>query len=263
MYITRPDGMTPLIGDDDGGRLMSLEKSESNNFRATLSTGAALFDRGDYKYVAQQPAEETFWLLGTDGLSRLDALTAQEPERQSITFEHSGYHVMRDGWGRNANYLFFDCGHHGVDNCGHAHADALSFELAANGQTFLVDPGTYTYTASKELRNWFRGSQAHNTVTINDESSSVPSGPFSWSMIANCRRTAWISQQRFDYIVASHDGYERLSSRATHQRTILFLKNDYWVLRDQVESMGKYQLKSHFSAIPQLNRSAAQIAVFA
>jgi Heparinase II/III-like protein/Heparinase II/III N-terminus len=246
MYITRPDGMTPLIGDDDGGRLMSLEKRAGNDFRATLSTGAALFDRGDYKYVAQQPAEETFWLLGPAGLSRFNAVAVREPEKQSIAFEESGYHVMRDGWSRNANYLFFDCGHHGVDNCGHAHADALSFELAANGQTFLIDPGTYTYTGSKELRDWFRGSQSHNTLTINDESSSVTAGPFSWATIANCRKDAWISLQRFDYIVASHDGYERLSLGALHQRAILFLKNDYWVLRDQVKSMGKHKLRSHF-----------------
>ena len=33
-------------------------------------------------------------------------------------------------------------------NCGHAHADALAFELAIDGQAVFVDPGTFTYTAS-------------------------------------------------------------------------------------------------------------------
>ena len=65
---------------------------------------------------------------------------------------------MRDGWTRESNYLLFDCGPHGSLNCGHAHADALSFDVAANGRTVLVDPGTYTYTGSKELRDWFRSS---------------------------------------------------------------------------------------------------------
>ena len=40
-------------------------------------------------------------------------------------------------------------------NCGHAHADALAIELAACGRTLLVDPGTFTYTGEKELRDWF------------------------------------------------------------------------------------------------------------
>src|SRR5258705_3140890 len=43
MYITRPDGTTPLFGDDDGGRLVMLDHNPANDFRATLSTGAALF----------------------------------------------------------------------------------------------------------------------------------------------------------------------------------------------------------------------------
>jgi hypothetical protein len=245
MYITRPDGMTPIFGDDDGGRLVALDKKRPRDFRAALSTGAVLFDRADYKYVAKSPAEETLWLMGQNGLSRFDKLVPQEPERQSLAFESSGYHVMRDGWNTNANYLLFDCGHHGVDNCGHAHADALSFELAANGHTFLVDPGTFTYTASKEMRNWFRSSEAHNTVTINNESSSRPAGPFSWTSVANCSRTSWISRQRFDYVVASHDGYECLPNETSHVREILFLKRDYWMLRDQVSSPWQYRFKSH------------------
>src|SRR6185503_17305730 len=52
MYITRPDGTTPLFGDDDGGRLVMLDDRAANDFRSLLSTGAALFDRGDYKFVS-------------------------------------------------------------------------------------------------------------------------------------------------------------------------------------------------------------------
>jgi hypothetical protein len=245
MYITRPDGLTPLIGDDDGGRLVDLEKRDPRDFRATLATAAVMFNRGDYKYVARSIAEETLWLLGPEALSKFDEIVAEEPEKQSIAFESSGYHVMRDSWETKANYLFFDCGHHGVDNCGHAHADALSFELAANGHTFLVDPGTFTYTASKEMRDWFRGSEAHNTITINDESSSTPAGPFSWTTVANCYRTTWIGRQRFDYVVGFHDGYERLPNQISLLREILFLKRDYWMLRDQVTSLSKYRFKSH------------------
>ena len=245
MYITLPDGTTPLIGDDDGGRLVDLEKRGPKDFRASLATGAVIFNRGDYKYVARSIAEETLWLLGPEALLKFDKLIAEEPAKQSVAFESSGYHVMRDSWKTNANYLFFDSGHHGVDNCGHAHADALSFELAANGHTFLVDPGTFTYTASKEMRNWFRSSEAHNTVTIDNESSSSPAGPFSWATVANCNRTAWISRQRFDYVVSSHDGYERLPNKASLLREILFLKRDYWMFRDQVNSLSRYQFRSH------------------
>src|SRR5262249_21425282 len=84
MYITRPDGTSPLFGDDDGGRLMMLDRRPVNDFRATLSTGAALFERSDYKFVAGGPAEETLWLLGVAGLQSLDQIIAQEPAKQSV-----------------------------------------------------------------------------------------------------------------------------------------------------------------------------------
>ena len=64
MYITRPDGTTPLFGDDDGGRLLSFFAAPANDFRATLATGAALFERADYKFVAGDAVEDALWLLG-------------------------------------------------------------------------------------------------------------------------------------------------------------------------------------------------------
>jgi hypothetical protein len=140
----------------------------------------------------------------------------------------------------------FDCGPHGEANCGHAHADALAFELAANGRTLLVDPGTYTYTGSPELRKWFRSSAAHNTLTVDDESSSVSAGPFSWRTIARSELVSWITQQRFDYVVGQHDGFTRLSEGATHTRSILFLKHNYWVVRDHVAGQQNHQLKLWF-----------------
>ena len=249
MYVTRPDGTTPLFGDDDGGRLLSFFDRPANDFRATLGVGAALFERADYKFVAGDAAEEALWLLG---LSQKEEVTAAEPEKRSVAFPEGGYYVMRDGWTADSNYLLFDCGPHGTDNCGHAHADALSFELAVNGRTILVDPGTYTYTGSKELRDWFRSSAAHNTLTVDNESSSVSDGPFSWKTIARSECSSWITEENFDYVVASHDGFTRLSEPVKHTRSILFIKHGYWVIRDVVETVGEHQFQARFHFHPRV-----------
>jgi hypothetical protein len=246
MYITRPEGSTPRFGDDDGGRLITLDRRAPNDFRATLSTGAALFRRSDYKYVAGGAAEETLWMLGAESLRELDLLESREPAHQSVAFKDGGYYVMRDGWNASANYMRIDCGPHGTLNCGHAHADALSFDLAVRGRTILVDPGTYTYTGSKEMRDWFRGSAAHNTLTIDGESSSVPDGPFSWKHIARATPLQWISRSQFDFFSGKHDGYQRLASPATHLRDILFLKGKYWIIRDRIITQGAHRYDLHF-----------------
>src|SRR5215204_4849976 len=250
MYITRPDGTTPFFGDDDGGRLVMLDNRPANDFRSLLSTGAALFNRADYKFVCGVAAEETLWLLGVEGLRSFDQIEAHEPQDESANFPEGGYYVMRDGWSDTSNYLLFDCGPHGVANCGHAHADALAIELAVNGRTLLVDPGTFTYTGAKETRDWFRSSAAHNTLTVDRQSSSISAGPFSWKTITNCERLAWMEHARFTYVSGRHRGYEQLSRPGIHTRSILFLKHDYWVVRDRVELAGKHQIELwfHFEA---------------
>lgn len=263
MYITRPDGTTPFFGDDDGGRLVMLDNRPANDFRSLLSTGAALFNRPDYKFVSGGAAEETLWLLGVEALQTLDLMAAQPPGKESVEFADGGYYVMRDGWSPDANYLLFDCGPHGTANCGHAHADALSIELAANGRTLLVDPGTFTYTGGQELRDWFRGSTAHNTLTVDRQSSSIPAGPFSWKTKTRCERVAWIDHARFTFVAGRHQGYEWLSKPGTHTRNILFLKQDYWILRDRIELSERRQVEQWFHFEAETPVDLLKIASFA
>lgn len=96
------------------------------------------------------------------------------------------------------------------------------------------------------MRDWFRSSAAHNTLTVDDQSSSISDGPFSWKTIARSECSSWIAQERFDYVVATHDGFCSLPAPAKHTRSIMFFKNHYWVLRDQVESLGDHQLQAWF-----------------
>ncbi|MDT7603944.1 MAG: hypothetical protein QOF61_1941 [Acidobacteriota bacterium] len=250
MFVTRPDGTTPLYGDDDGGKLALLEEGRgADDFRSALSNGAAIFSRPDYKFVAREVSEETLWLFGRAGLEAFDAVTAAPPARTSVAFRDGGYFVMRDGWSEDTSFMLIDCGEHGADNCGHAHADALSFDLAAHGRRLLVDPGTYTYTGSGEMRDHFRSTSAHNTLTIDGEPSSVPARAFQWKHVARSTLRRWINGSRFDLFEGAHDGYARLASPATHARTVLFLKTDYWIVRDAVETEGEhaYELRFHFA----------------
>ena len=265
MYITRPDGTTPLFGDDDGGRLAMLDVRAANDFRGTLAAGAFMFNRGDYKFVAGDAAEELLWLTGAEGLTRFDSIVATQPAETSKEFPEGGYFVMRDGWSTHANYMLFDCGPHGSLNCGHAHADVLSFDLAANGRTILIDPGTYTYTGSKSLRDWFRSSQAHNTVTIDDQSSSLPKDAFSWSSIANCSLRKWIASDHFDFVSGGHDGYARLPDPATLARSILFIKGSYWIVRDVVSSTNEHSVdvRFHFDSSTKGDLASLDIKCFA
>ncbi|MDQ6888403.1 MAG: heparinase II/III family protein, partial [Gemmatimonadota bacterium] len=247
MYLTRPDGRTPLLGDDDGGRLVTLDERPVNDFRASLSTGALEFRRPDMAGVAGL-AEESVWLLGASAVRDFASLGCEAPASTSRAFEVGGYFVMRDAWAPDAQYALIDCGPHGMRNCGHAHADALAIEVSAGGEAMLVDPGTYSYTTSTQDRDAFRGAAAHNALTLDGEGSSVPGGPFTWRRIATCRVRQWVSTTRVDLFEGSHDGFARLPSPAVHRRSLLFLRGSYWVMCDRIESAGEHEATIHVQA---------------
>ena len=251
MYITRPDGTTPLVGDDDGGRILPFSRTRPDDFRPVLSTGAALFERGDYKFAAEALAEETVWLLGLEGVQAFENLRAKAPEKDSTAFVDGGYYIMREGWAETDDYLLIDGGNMGALTGGHSHADNLAIELAIGGRTILVDSGTYTYHESKEMRDYFRSTEAHNTLTIDEKSSSEPGEKFSWQTKAETTVNSWLAQDRFDFFEAEHNGCQRFSENpATHTRSILFLKNDYWIMRDFAAATGEhsFQLNFHFNS---------------
>jgi Heparinase II/III-like protein len=59
-------------------------------------------------------------------------------------------------------FLIFDCGPLG--DGGHGHYDALSVEAWDGDTPLVLDPGRFTYAEPE--RRWFRGTAAHNTVTV-------------------------------------------------------------------------------------------------
>ncbi|MEO7660317.1 MAG: alginate lyase family protein, partial [Pyrinomonadaceae bacterium] len=257
MHATMPDGRTPIIGDDDGGRMLPLTTAAPDDFRGTLAVSAVIFDRADHKYVSGKPSQELLWLLGPDAIGFYENLPSAWPRAGSADFGHGGYCVMRDGWCDTDNFLMVDCGPVGSLAGGHGHADALSVEMAIHGKTILVDSGTYTYHESPELRDYFRSTTAHNTLVIDGASSSEPGNAFGWHSRAKAKKRTWISEDRFDLFEGFHDGYKRLTSQAMHSRSILFLKNDYFIMRDLVETTGEHEYSLNFHIAEELKPKIA------
>jgi uncharacterized protein (UPF0262 family) len=170
---------------------------------------------------------------------------------------------MRDGWKRGSSYLLFDSGPHGSLNCGHAHADALAIEYAAAGRQWLIDPGTFTYTGDARLRDWFRSTEAHNTVTVDGGSQSISAGPFSWEHIARSAAHEFIEEDSFAYLEGLQDGYRRLADPVMHSRSVLFIKSSvkdepetslpsYLVIRDRFTASESHTYTARFHFPPEI-----------
>lgn len=251
-FLTKPDGLTPLIGDDDGGRLLPLDERECADFRSTLSTAAVVFGRGDLLEIAGGLAEETCWLLGAQGCGKADQLSHGGPEGQSRAFAAGGCVILRDGWHRTATYVAFDGGGHGALSGGHAHADALSIEVALRGRTVLVDPGTFAYTTSARERNHFRSSTAHNTITLDGTSWPTPGAPFQWQNSTDVKLEHWRFSPTIDQCTAIHTEIGGSpDERIVHRRTVALVREGgYLVIRDTIDAQREHDMALRFHCAP-------------
>ena len=103
------------------------------------------------------------------------------------SFPAGGYTVIR-GKGEAPAVLTFDHGPVGyLSIAAHGHADTLSVWLSIGSQPVFVDAGTYRYHSRKALRDAYRDTAVHNTLTLRGASSSRPSGPFNWATKAKGR----------------------------------------------------------------------------
>ena len=220
------DGRLPLLGDDDGGQLFPICGRPPADCRDTLAVAAAVLSRSDLR--AWATPEEAYWLRGSRlAPGALEAPDVPAAPRLSADLRETGYYVMR---GRRGDHLVFDAGPHGFLNGGHAHSDALSVVLTADGLPLLVDPGTATYTMDRALRDRFRSTAMHNTVAVNGRSQSEPDGPFHWRTRASARAPIWRAASGFDYVEGLHDGYAPI----VHARSVLALRGIGWVIVDHL-----------------------------
>ena len=145
MDITKPNGLIPLIGDMDSGRFIIL-------------TGYGITDKRDFRYLITKAGEF---------FKRDDFINFPSVNTKSKAYKNGGYYILKD----DRVYLIIRCGANGMNDkkrSSHTHNDQLSFELNISGKDFIVDPGTYVYTADYKLRNLFRSTYMHNTLQVED-----------------------------------------------------------------------------------------------
>lgn len=152
----------------------------------------------------------------TQYAKRLDLDVGQRASIKEIHhLQESGYVRAQQG----KAVLIADVARIGPDyQPGHAHADTLSFEFSLGAQRVFVNSGTSTYKTGAQ-RSLERSTAAHNTVEIDNSDSSEVWGGFRVARRAHLFGIECFKDETALMIIASHNGYQRLVGRLTHQRT--------------------------------------------
>jgi Heparinase II/III-like protein/Heparinase II/III N-terminus len=242
----RPDGRAPLIGDSDGGQVFPIRFRDANDHAYVLAVGATFL--GDAALASRNYSvpEELVWILGDGAVAEYQKLKTSSGATKSTSFPHAGVHVLTE----DDLYLSFnttDAGIHGRGS--HGHNDALSIEVSACGTSFIVDPGTYVYTANHEERHLFRSTAYHSSLEIDGEEQNTIDRkiPFVIGNEAKPSLLSWQSDDRMDRVSAEHYGYRRLSQPVTHRRTITFNKQQrWWLIEDELDGAGEHEIVIRF-----------------
>lgn len=222
MDITKPNGLSPLIGDGDDGRLLIISNYSKwviSDFRHLLSSAGEFFNRDDFRYYGRDFIEDALWVMGLCG----EDVTAPSILK-SKEYRNGGYYILRN----DRVYCLIRCGQlSGRGQGGHSHNDQLSFELNVNGEDFIVDPGTYLYTGDYKMRNLFRSTAHHNTLYV----SGYEQNDFDECNLFEMREQCFGECIEFDSdrFVGRHYGYEKKLG-IVHERSIRITKASIYII---------------------------------
>jgi len=207
LYARSPDGRVPGLNDSGHAAAQSY-----------LAKGYEYFPaRQDFRWGAT---------LGAEG---------SPPDQTSYAFDYSGHYVMRSGWDADARFLLLDAGPWGS---GHQHEDKLTFDMVAHDHWWIVEGGSYMYDKSR-WRRYVLSTRGHNTVRVDGQDQNRRRVRDTWVLRPPFEPLGnpWVSNEAFDYVSGVYEsGYGPAGDiRVRHQREVLFVKPDYWVIVDTLE----------------------------
>lgn len=211
--ISFPDYNTPMFGDswrvDKEGRIKAF------------ATWAKAF-----------PANEEIKYFATDGAA--GAL----PNYLSHGLTTAGFYTFRNGWNNKSTVMILKASPPGEF---HAQPDNGTFELWVKGRNFTPDAGCYLYSGDAEVnkkRNWYRQTRVHSTLTLDNQNM----------VITKAQQNKWITAQPankgtgLDILTYTNPSYANLN----HQRTVLFINQQYFLIIDQAIGKATGNLDVHF-----------------
>jgi hypothetical protein len=213
LWLMDTDAKVPSIGDfDDCRAIATTQAPEPKYVASVVAAVSGCLGRPDLAPPAKDP-----------GIRDVILASAKTSPAQRVgirSFTSGGFSVFRSVH-KDPVVLTFDHGPIGyLSIAAHGHADTLSIWLSVGNQPVIVDAGTYLYHSNRNVRDLFRDTAVHNTLSLDGVGSSRPSGPFNWASKA---KASLISSERtpVSRVVGEHDGYVAQYG-VRHRRTVEF-----------------------------------------
>jgi hypothetical protein len=211
-FTDRETGDVPNYGPNDGALILPLSCCDYRDYRPAVQAASVL--AGDGRVFDGGPWDEALmWLGGREEAALRGRGGATTLPRAPSEFPEGGYYCFRGP----ASFGFVRC-HTYRDRP--TQADMLHFDLTYRGVNVLRDAGSYAYNTKPPWQQWFPGTAAHNTITVDDQDQMEKGPRFLWLRWTRAGVRAWerASDGSAELFRGEHYGYRRLQAPATHVR---------------------------------------------
>jgi asparagine synthase (glutamine-hydrolysing) len=230
------DGRLPNYGANDGALPLPLSSCDFSDFRPTLQA-VSIMTRQERVFPGGPWDEMAAWFCGPSALD----LPLRKFERTSISFPHTGYHVLR---GRQPeNFATFRCGTI-LDRF--SQIDMLHLDVWWRGHNVLTDAGSYLYNGPEEWHDHFLCTESHNTLQVDGRDQMLHYRKFKCLYWTKAKLLRFEDHDDWALSAGEHYGYQRHSGHCVHRRSVLYLKDDLWVVVDRMEGSGAHRVRLHW-----------------
>jgi asparagine synthase (glutamine-hydrolysing) len=177
------------------------------------------------------------WFCGPSAME----LPLRTVHRTSVSFSHTGYHVLR---GRQPeNFAAFRCGTI-LDRF--SQIDMLHLDVWWRGHNVLADSGSYLYNGPEEWHDHFLSTESHNTVQVDGRDQMLHYRKFKCLYWTKAELQRFEDNADWTLCEGEHYGYQRHPGRCVHRRSVLFLKEDLWIVVDRIAGSGTHRVRLHW-----------------
>jgi asparagine synthase (glutamine-hydrolysing) len=159
-----------------------------------------------------------------------------------VSLTHTGYHVLRGKDPRS--FGAFRCGSI-LDRF--SQIDMLHLDVWWRGQNVLIDGGSYLYNGPSRWHNHFLRTGSHNTVQVDGAEQMPHIRQFKTILPTAASLLRFEDYPDWACCEGEHYGYMR-DRDSVHHRSVLFVKDDLWVVVDTVTGSGWHSARLHWLA---------------
>ena len=230
-------GYTPNYGANDGSLIFPLNDNDYRDFRPQLQSLAHTLHLNLYEEIF----EDTCWVNNKSDFNFSETLQQQKINQ----FPTGGYYNFSDA----ETFTFIRCGSHIRRP---SQADNLHLDLWYQSQNIMRDGGTYVYNGESSVRQYFFGTQSHNTIKIGNYDQMLKGSRFIWYYWSKLITADLIETDEAFIFNGSIKAFALKGKWATHSRKVIKQKKSVaWEVTDSVSNHNNLPITQIWNPGPQ------------